>query len=234
MSTYLYDLPTTGAIAFADFCDDPTRSYTTAIAEATQARANLRAALKESKRTDGERDFLKLVKVLMVCVAPCAWMLMYGKVVDDYLPHLYGIIAACDADELHLSSEPSESGFRSMHAEKRMVDIAQYQALPLRILSALHDCHYCLAYDARRSCCFPKSVHVWSQLACRLRDGARCTWKLWATGALMRVSRTSACKLHPTLLAAMLQRDRARGSAERPPPNIAFGTGAGSATPASS
>lgn len=63
MSTYLYELPTTGAISFADFCIDHTGSYTTHIAEATQARANLRAALKESKRTDGEKDYLKLVKV---------------------------------------------------------------------------------------------------------------------------------------------------------------------------
>lgn len=40
-----------------------TASYTVDIADATQARANLRAALKESKRTDGEKDFLRLVKV---------------------------------------------------------------------------------------------------------------------------------------------------------------------------
>jgi hypothetical protein len=33
------------------------------MAEATQSRANVRAALKESKRTDGEKDYLRLVKV---------------------------------------------------------------------------------------------------------------------------------------------------------------------------
>ena len=64
MSSYLYELPTTGAISFADFCVDQTATYTTALAAATQARANLRAALKESKRTgDSEKDYLKLVKV---------------------------------------------------------------------------------------------------------------------------------------------------------------------------
>ncbi|TDL26176.1 hypothetical protein BD410DRAFT_716479 [Rickenella mellea] len=89
MSTYLYELPTTGAISFGDFCIDRTNSYTIQIAECTQARANLRAALKESKRTDGEKDYLKLVKVL-----------------DDYLPHLCGIMASFDADEITLSSEP--------------------------------------------------------------------------------------------------------------------------------
>ena len=64
MSTYSYELPTTGAIFFAGVCEDRTGSYTTEIAEATEARANLRATLKESKRVDdGGKDYLKLVKV---------------------------------------------------------------------------------------------------------------------------------------------------------------------------
>jgi hypothetical protein len=64
MSIYLYELPTTGAISFTDFCSDENGSYTSNISEATQARATLRAVLKESKRADhNEKDFLKLVKV---------------------------------------------------------------------------------------------------------------------------------------------------------------------------
>lgn len=63
MGTYLYELPTTGAISFADFCLDERALYTAYIAEATQARANLRGALKESKRDHGEKDYLKLIKV---------------------------------------------------------------------------------------------------------------------------------------------------------------------------
>ena len=63
MGTYLYELPTTGAISFNDFCVDKTASYASEIAGATQARQNLRAALKESKRAEGEKDFLRLVKV---------------------------------------------------------------------------------------------------------------------------------------------------------------------------
>ena len=64
MTSYLYELPTTGAISFAEFCTDATATYTADIADATEARANLRSALKESKRTDrGEKDDLKLVKV---------------------------------------------------------------------------------------------------------------------------------------------------------------------------
>ena len=64
MTSYLYELPTTGAISFADVCEDATAVYTADIADATESRANLRAVLKESKRTDsGEKDHLKLVKV---------------------------------------------------------------------------------------------------------------------------------------------------------------------------
>ena len=64
MCSYLYELPTTGAISFSDFCYDQGASYISDIADTTEARANLRVALKESKRTDdGEKDYLRLVKV---------------------------------------------------------------------------------------------------------------------------------------------------------------------------
>lgn len=72
MSSYVYELPTTGAISFTDFCLDQNASYTAHIAEATQARANLRGALKESKRdTSGEKDYLKLVKVRSYVLRLC-------------------------------------------------------------------------------------------------------------------------------------------------------------------
>ena len=63
---YLYELPTTGAVSFSDFCDDYSsdKAYTHHMPEATQTRANLRGILKESKRTDhGEKDYLALIKV---------------------------------------------------------------------------------------------------------------------------------------------------------------------------
>lgn len=62
----LFDLPTTGAISFLDFCVDESqnKTYTIHISEATQTRANLRGVLKESKRADdGEKDYLKVVQV---------------------------------------------------------------------------------------------------------------------------------------------------------------------------
>lgn len=68
MCSYLYELPTTGAISFSDFCHDQGASYISDISDTTEARANLRAALKESKRTDdGEKDYLRLVKVCCIC-----------------------------------------------------------------------------------------------------------------------------------------------------------------------
>ncbi|KAI0633225.1 BRO1 domain-containing protein [Trametes polyzona] len=90
MTSYLYELPTTGAISFGEVCIDSTATYTADIADTTEARANLRAALKESKRTDqGEKDYLRLVKVL-----------------DDYIPNLYGILACLQNAEISLKSEP--------------------------------------------------------------------------------------------------------------------------------
>ena len=93
MSSYLYDLPTTGAISFAEICQSvdvgdggngtagasgsgsgSRLAYITEIAETTEARANLRSVLKANRRTDNEeKDFLKVVKVsngvYRVCVA---------------------------------------------------------------------------------------------------------------------------------------------------------------------
>ena len=63
---YVYELPTTSAVSFSELCIDQSidKGYTYCIPEATQARANLHALLKESKRTEhGAKDFLALVKV---------------------------------------------------------------------------------------------------------------------------------------------------------------------------
>ena len=74
---YLFELPTTGAVTFSEFCIDLTneKAYTFHLSDATQARANLRGILKGSKRTDhNEKDYLSLVKVLLIlCLA---WILL--------------------------------------------------------------------------------------------------------------------------------------------------------------
>ena len=65
MSTYQFELPTTGSISFGDFCLDSSRgAHARDISSTTQHRANLRGVLKETKRTDGEKDFLRIIKVL--------------------------------------------------------------------------------------------------------------------------------------------------------------------------
>ena len=63
---YLFELPTTGAVTFSEFCIDLSieKAYTFHFSDATQARANLRGILKGSKRADNdEKDYLSLVKV---------------------------------------------------------------------------------------------------------------------------------------------------------------------------
>jgi len=72
MTTYLYELPTTGAISFRDFCVDSTvaNAYASHIAETTQARANLRGVLKDIKHTDtDDKDYLRLIKVGGIAVS---------------------------------------------------------------------------------------------------------------------------------------------------------------------
>ncbi|KAJ3553450.1 hypothetical protein NP233_g12639 [Leucocoprinus birnbaumii] len=89
---YLYELPTTGAISFSDFCIDQStdKIYSTRILEATEARANVRAALKASKRTeDGTKDYLSLTKKL-----------------EDYIPLIRGLINCVAHDDIGLKSEP--------------------------------------------------------------------------------------------------------------------------------
>ena len=73
MTSYVYELPTTGSISFSDFAIDTTdgNGYTSRIADATQTRANMRGVLKQSRRTDSEdRDYLRIVKVCLTTVRP--------------------------------------------------------------------------------------------------------------------------------------------------------------------
>jgi hypothetical protein len=64
MCGYLYELPTTGAISFGEFLYDRSAAYISEVSDTTEARANLRAVLKESKRSS-EKDYLRLVKVVI-------------------------------------------------------------------------------------------------------------------------------------------------------------------------
>ncbi|ETW80971.1 hypothetical protein HETIRDRAFT_385645, partial [Heterobasidion irregulare TC 32-1] len=97
---YPFELPTTGSFSFAEYFTDNTKEYNASIAESTQVRANLRAVLKESKRTDGEKDHLRLVKIL-----------------DEYLPHLYGIVNCVASSDIVSPKEPVFSWRTTLSAQ---------------------------------------------------------------------------------------------------------------------
>ncbi|PFH49747.1 hypothetical protein AMATHDRAFT_146974 [Amanita thiersii Skay4041] len=89
---YLYNLPTTGAVSFSDFCSDLSldKNYTRRLQEATQSRANIRALLKENKHVNhADKDNLTLIKLI-----------------EEYLPQLLAIMACVAHDNIGLSSEP--------------------------------------------------------------------------------------------------------------------------------
>ncbi|KAH7918327.1 hypothetical protein BV22DRAFT_1024771 [Leucogyrophana mollusca] len=123
MSIHVYEPPTTGAISFVDFCVDqsPADAYAAHLAEATQARVNLRGVLKESKRTDrDDKDYLRLVKV-------CTPLLTF-TFLDEYLPQLYGVMGCVAAGEIALRSEPMFSWRTTLSA--RLFDASPRLALP--------------------------------------------------------------------------------------------------------
>ncbi|KAI0268524.1 hypothetical protein BGY98DRAFT_1068649 [Russula aff. rugulosa BPL654] len=90
MSTvYTFELPTTGSLSFVDYFSNGSDVYTSQISDATQARANLRAVLKESKHGDGDKDYLRLVKTI-----------------DEYLPHLYAVVKCVASGDLVQTQDP--------------------------------------------------------------------------------------------------------------------------------
>jgi hypothetical protein len=66
INVYTFELPTTGSLSFVDYFSNGSDVYTYQISDATQARANVRAVLKESKHTDGDKDYLRLVKARLI------------------------------------------------------------------------------------------------------------------------------------------------------------------------
>ena len=110
---YLYELPTTGAVMFSEFCIDLSneKAYASYFSDATQARANLRGILKGSKRTDhNEKDYLSLVKVLL----PIIFLFFFidnkyyvFKIIEEYLPHIRALLNCVAHDEIGFKAEPS-------------------------------------------------------------------------------------------------------------------------------
>lgn len=115
MAPYLYELPTTGVFSFADICIDGTESYTTALVDATAARANLRSVLKDHKHSNNDKDYLRIIKVLRSLPIDLRMLLNMAKTTGDYLPHLYGIISCVQAGELSLRSTPGKEPQRIVY-----------------------------------------------------------------------------------------------------------------------
>lgn len=66
VAVFTFELPTTGSLSYVDYFSNGSDVYTSQISNATQARSNLRAVLKESKHGDGDKDFLRLVKARLI------------------------------------------------------------------------------------------------------------------------------------------------------------------------
>ncbi|THV03167.1 hypothetical protein K435DRAFT_748119 [Dendrothele bispora CBS 962.96] len=91
MPCYLYHLPTTAALSFVDLCGS-NHSYVRHLAQTTQLRANLRGALKQAKHSDGEKDYLSLVKIL-----------------DEYIPELRAVMICISQGKIHPEKQPQFS-----------------------------------------------------------------------------------------------------------------------------
>lgn len=62
--SYLYSLPTTGAIKFTNLVSDPTNAHVSDLARATNARNRVRAVLKETRRAEGQnKDWMACANV---------------------------------------------------------------------------------------------------------------------------------------------------------------------------
>ncbi|CAG8502667.1 2796_t:CDS:2 [Ambispora gerdemannii] len=86
--SFVYPLPTTGSISFADYLLDTDNKYLNDISEATALRGRVRAVLKESARTEGPKDYTNIMKT-----------------VDDYLPYLFAIVDCIEGGQLKLKKE---------------------------------------------------------------------------------------------------------------------------------
>lgn len=100
---FVFELPTTGSVCFQDVVVDSNDAFSTCLDEASSARANVRTVLKETKRSDGERDFLRVLKVFIYTLIIFGISdIVPGKAMDDYLPHLYAVIGSLDSGDLVL------------------------------------------------------------------------------------------------------------------------------------
>jgi len=88
--SFLYSLPTTGAVNLTSIISDPTRAYVADLARANAARSRVRAALKEARRSElDKKDWAGCVTAL-----------------QDYLPHIMAVIQCTENDSLFTRGQP--------------------------------------------------------------------------------------------------------------------------------
>ncbi|KDN48510.1 hypothetical protein K437DRAFT_255485 [Tilletiaria anomala UBC 951] len=93
---FVHELPTTGAISFADFV--LTSGYSIEVAHTTEHRAKLRNVLKEHRKSAGDDNDLEQGDWLKVVQA-----------VDEYLPYLLAMFNCVQVDEVIFKLEPEFS-----------------------------------------------------------------------------------------------------------------------------
>ncbi|KAA1095912.1 hypothetical protein PGTUg99_035395 [Puccinia graminis f. sp. tritici] len=99
---YLFDLSTPATINFEPLLTDPTGERIGQLAGANAARGAMRTSLKECKQNSGKRDWFKAVKTI-----------------EDYLPHLLGLMDAIEKDMLLMPTE-IVFGWRSTLSSRRV------------------------------------------------------------------------------------------------------------------
>ncbi|KAI7949649.1 hypothetical protein MJO28_008470 [Puccinia striiformis f. sp. tritici] len=102
MSSFLFDLSTPTTINFEPLLTDPTGGRIGQLAGANAARGAMRTTLKECKQNSGKRDWSKAVEVI-----------------EDYIPHLLGLMDAVAKDILLMPTE-IVFGWRSTLSSRRV------------------------------------------------------------------------------------------------------------------
>ncbi|CAG8673055.1 14709_t:CDS:2 [Gigaspora margarita] len=125
--SFIYPLPTTGTISFSDYLLDEDHLYLNEISEATAQRGRVRAVLKEANKTEGPKDYTKVMKT-----------------VDDYLPYLFGIVDCLEGGQLKLKKE-LETSWRctlsdSVLKKKRVVCRGIYYELIFTLMTYGYAC----------------------------------------------------------------------------------------------
>ncbi|KAH9816232.1 hypothetical protein DFH28DRAFT_966506 [Melampsora americana] len=100
--SFIYELPTPAIVNFHHLLTDPTGSRTGQLAAANASRAAMRTTLKECKRSVGPINWVRVVRAL-----------------EDYLPHLLGIMKSLEIDDILMPNEVVFSWRSTLSSRRR-------------------------------------------------------------------------------------------------------------------